>query len=115
MRHAILGLFAFSFISLSAHAGQVVMSCDLLGYQGVDDIQVKQTIYGLKIDIFMVGENFKYYSLPFAASTVPDKINLGDFNVFNDLLHPFLINTNGKWTFVSEGEPPQPATCSILK
>ena len=98
-----------------AQAGQVLLSCDLAGYQDVEDIQVKSTAQGLKIDVFLVGEKFSYYSLPMAGSKMQSKVDLSGFNVFNDLDHPRLAKRDGQWFFMDDADTAHPISCRTLQ
>ncbi len=63
----------------AAHAGQVLLSCDLAGFQGVDDIQVKKTSAGLEVNLFMVDEKSTYYSLPAGEPNSRGNLDLSGF------------------------------------
>ncbi len=95
------------------HAGQVQMSCDFAGFQGIDDIQIKRTANGLRVDIFAAGE-FSFYSLPLHAEEIGQEIDLNGFNIFNDLDNPRLMQRDGQWFFTAGGKS-QSVSCGMLQ
>lgn len=106
-------------------AGQVLMSCDFSGYEGLSEVQVKKMDSGSIITfIFLRGQDAPSYSLPFSGE-IGREIDLSHFNYFNDFSNPKIVHqfdpsqdfghlALNHWKFISD-EASQSISCTVVR
>jgi hypothetical protein len=101
-------------ISGFAGAEQVLLSCDLLGIEGVGTVNILRSEAGLQVALVMSDSAKTVYSLPLDSQAVPATIDLGQFNIFNDTVNPELYSVNGSWVYTEDGSAPRNISCVEL-
>jgi len=107
-------LFATSF----AHAGQVLVSCDLssaaFAAYAVDDIEIRKTAQGLKTDVIDSGNSSYFSEQNITGTTLPNQIDLSSFSEFADAINPRLYLEKNVWYFEDDSHA-DPLACTTLK
>ncbi len=101
--------------SVTANAGQVILSCDFKGTDGVNDVEIKREVQGLVVNVQMLNQELAYYSLPIDSETTPTAVDLSRFAVFKDIPRPTLKNIFGYWYYLVDERSAQLMSCAWLR
>jgi hypothetical protein len=112
----VLGTFISVLLVTSfAHAGQVLVSCDLsTTAYSVDDIEIKKSASGMKVEVFEA-DSYDYYSeQPITGTALPSQIDLSGFSAFTNAINPRLYLEKNVWYFEDDSHA-DPLACTTLK